>query len=404
MTTPVDRLAASLDDAQTIAREFIATGTAAVEEAERRRAEEEQRAERYAGWLAAAGYACNAPDWPSLADTVQALAERARAAEQRAEARREDHQRACVTIADMHAAAVGEVRGPIRGVVEDVAQVRARADRLAKAWRDAEADATATEKRLDAHRRALAAVLAKPGETPFEELTEYAAHTLTRNGARLLGAEQRATTAEHIAKSNMQHVRHVVAELKNTEATLQRVRDAETLADALAAVAEHDGLTPAAARTTANIAAAAEQPAAVEAERDRAHAIALAEANRRAARAEAALDAIRRARDWGTVWAELGMVYGLTSTQAGQEARTRRTTAERAARQLADGWRRHALEADARADRHLAAWRNARDRAATATRSRDRLRASRDRWVRAAETRLDRMCAAERALARQEQK
>lgn len=35
-----------------------------------------------------------------------------------------DYEGACKTIADMHAAAVGEVRGPKRGVVEDVAALR----------------------------------------------------------------------------------------------------------------------------------------------------------------------------------------------------------------------------------------------------------------------------------------
>lgn len=33
---------------------------------------------------------------------------------------------ACTTVAEMHAAAVGAVTGPIRGVVEDVADIRAR--------------------------------------------------------------------------------------------------------------------------------------------------------------------------------------------------------------------------------------------------------------------------------------
>ena len=37
-----------------------------------------------------------------------------------------NYERACQTIAEMHAAAVGEVTGPIRGVVEDVADLRAR--------------------------------------------------------------------------------------------------------------------------------------------------------------------------------------------------------------------------------------------------------------------------------------
>lgn len=38
----------------------------------------------------------------------------------------ERYEGACVTIAQMHAAAVGEVTGPKRGVVEDVADVRAK--------------------------------------------------------------------------------------------------------------------------------------------------------------------------------------------------------------------------------------------------------------------------------------
>ena len=41
-------------------------------------------------------------------------------------AMREAHQGACETIAQMHKAAVGETRGPIRGVVEDVEDLRAR--------------------------------------------------------------------------------------------------------------------------------------------------------------------------------------------------------------------------------------------------------------------------------------
>jgi hypothetical protein len=49
-----------------------------------------------------------------------------------AERERDEHKRdylnACKTIADMHAAAVGEVRGPARGVVEDVEDVRLRAE------------------------------------------------------------------------------------------------------------------------------------------------------------------------------------------------------------------------------------------------------------------------------------
>lgn len=168
--------------------------------------------------------------------TIGELIQRAKAAEADAERFKADHLAACKTIADMHEAATGRTgMGPIRGVVEDVADVRARAERLAKSWRDAEDDAAATAKRLDAQRRSLAAIFALDAETPFEEIREYAARTLNRNGERLLA-------------SKTQQARNA--------ATLQRVRDADTLADALAAVAEHDGLPPEAARASANIAAA----------------------------------------------------------------------------------------------------------------------------------------------------
>lgn len=40
------------------------------------------------------------------------------------------HENACALVAAMHAAAVGEVRGPSRGVVEDVADLRAEVERL----------------------------------------------------------------------------------------------------------------------------------------------------------------------------------------------------------------------------------------------------------------------------------
>lgn len=40
------------------------------------------------------------------------------------EEERADNLRGCRLVADMHAAAVGEVRGPRRGVVEDVANLR----------------------------------------------------------------------------------------------------------------------------------------------------------------------------------------------------------------------------------------------------------------------------------------
>lgn len=50
-------------------------------------------------------------------------------AKQELAAVRADYDRACKTIALMHAAAVGEITGPKRGVVEDVADVRAELER-----------------------------------------------------------------------------------------------------------------------------------------------------------------------------------------------------------------------------------------------------------------------------------
>lgn len=49
------------------------------------------------------------------------------------EALRSDYEGACKTIADMHAAAVGEVTGPNRGVVEDVQDIRSQLLEMTKA-------------------------------------------------------------------------------------------------------------------------------------------------------------------------------------------------------------------------------------------------------------------------------
>lgn len=44
-----------------------------------------------------------------------------------------DYERACQTVAEMHAAAVGAIQGPKRGVVEDVADLKAQCEKLAEA-------------------------------------------------------------------------------------------------------------------------------------------------------------------------------------------------------------------------------------------------------------------------------
>lgn len=44
-----------------------------------------------------------------------------------------DYERACQTVAEMHKAALGEIRGPKRGVVEDIIDLKAAAEKLAEA-------------------------------------------------------------------------------------------------------------------------------------------------------------------------------------------------------------------------------------------------------------------------------
>lgn len=80
-----------------------------------------------------------------LREDAETNARRAEEAEQDAARYKDDHLRCCVLVADMHAAATGrEGEGPWRGVVEDVADVRAERDklkaeteRLAKGWEQA---------------------------------------------------------------------------------------------------------------------------------------------------------------------------------------------------------------------------------------------------------------------------
>ena len=70
-----------------------------------------------------AGCDCNEAHWQN--DIARLTRERDEAREERDRARR-DHEGACQLVAKMHHAATGAVSGPARGVVEDVADVRAR--------------------------------------------------------------------------------------------------------------------------------------------------------------------------------------------------------------------------------------------------------------------------------------
>lgn len=119
-------------------------------------------------------------------------------------------------------------------------------------------------------------------------------------------ARAQAAADRQLAEDQAATIRSQLARITAAEGTLARVRDADTLGEALIAVHEHDGLTPAAAAAHAAFLTAADRPDAVQAERDREHAIALAVVERRARLAEHALTEIARARTWPDVWAALG--------------------------------------------------------------------------------------------------
>ncbi|MFD3790797.1 hypothetical protein [Streptomyces cyaneofuscatus] len=287
-----------------------------------------------------------AADQLDVAERAQAAAERrAETAEEDAEIHRANHQAACRTIAEMHEAATGRTgMGPIRGVVEDVADVRARAEQAEQALAEAErrigildavdagrahgarrimrerdqaqqraeraeADMKEIAEAYERHRRTLAAVFARSAETPFEEITEYAARTINRTGARLAAAEEVRAEAERVADRATQ--------------TLLRIKHARTAADA---------------------------------------------------------------------WTALGTHYHLPVTEAGRRARDWRSTAERDAAKRAETASALGARYMGDAERFHAAWHSARERAQRTASELRVVQASRRRWKRRAKT-------AEQALA-----
>jgi chromosome segregation ATPase len=134
---------------------------------------------------------------------IQAAHDRTAAAEAaiveaEAERLKADCLSACGTIADMHAAAVGEVRGPLLGVVEDVASVRhafeaqrARADTLNRLCREQRQRAEQAEQRAaDAERRHVEAL----AEQQHTERGDAAAIHLANSAATAW--QQRAAEVE----------------------------------------------------------------------------------------------------------------------------------------------------------------------------------------------------------------
>ncbi|WP_405955806.1 hypothetical protein [Streptomyces phaeochromogenes] len=201
-----------------------------------------------------------------------------------------------------------------RRAVVDVLLARAQRGVLSAAEGALLAEHVREEQRLaDENRRAMA------GTTQALERHREAA------AAAIVEAEERAATAEQqlapveaaLAAARRRH-RGAFERGDQLLATVARVRNAQSLGDALAAVAEHDGLSPTAARMHARILDRADSTEARLAEQQREHDIALATERRRG-----------------------------------------------------DGWQRHALAADHKADRYRTAWFAARrdrraDRAAMA--------------------------------------
>ncbi|MEV5673494.1 hypothetical protein AB0L28_32575 [Streptomyces sp. NPDC052503] len=215
---------------------------------------------------------------------------------------------------------------------------------------EAEQHRAAAEQRraaqLDRHedrRRALAEALEAPTGTPWPQLVTLARtrnHDARANGEDCRAEYERARRLEgELAAAREQHT---AAEQRTraAEQALERVRRADTLGAAVAAVAEHDGMTPQAAAVHAAFTNAADSARARIEEQAREHAVELAQLERRA-----------------------------------------------------NGWARHAIAADDRLDRALAAWRSARARAAKRTAQRNRAREERDQARHLAEARGDALAA-----------
>ncbi|MFE4328713.1 hypothetical protein ACFRQM_04440 [Streptomyces sp. NPDC056831] len=334
-----------------------------------------------------------------------------------------DHLAACRTIAEMHEAATGRTgMGPVRGVVEDVADVRARAEkaeatieRMQRTNRMVNGGARQDRERAEkAERRAYTAEQALRDRMGVDntERAEKAEKALAameaeRNRERKysIKAAQRLATADQRAR--LANDRAVTAE--RAAAHVTQVEAGRAMWKSKAEAIERDRDREAAAREQA------QQDAKAAEERARiAHVHAHRLSLRTPTAAERTLDRIRNARHTGTVWTELGMYYGMTPEQAGQGARAWRTTAEahaQKAEERAEAAARIGTRHMADAERYQAAWQNARLRAKQANEREqkanaraERYRDTRRKWLEIADEftdkQHDRAAAAEAVVAR----
>ena len=84
---------------------------------------------------------------------IEALTKELEYAKAEAERFKEEHQGACHLVAQMHAAAVGEVTGPNRGVVEDVEDLRLSRDQWKQEWELSERNRMDREAELAVYRK-----------------------------------------------------------------------------------------------------------------------------------------------------------------------------------------------------------------------------------------------------------
>jgi hypothetical protein len=162
-----------------------------------------------------------------------------------------------------------------------------------------------TTQALAKHREAAAAAIveaeerATAAERKLSE-SETLGHHLLQRAER---AEQQLAPVEATLAETRRRHRGACERVDQLLAVLARVRNAQSLGDALAVVAEHDGMSPAAARVHGRILDRADSTEARLAEQQRDHDIALATARRNTvAAAEEAREQRHRAGRYRAAW------------------------------------------------------------------------------------------------------
>ncbi|MEU0719065.1 hypothetical protein ABZ498_18040 [Streptomyces lavendulocolor] len=186
-----------------------------------------------------------------------------------------------------------------RRAVVDVLLARAQRGVLSPAEAALLAEHVREEQRLaDENRRAMA------GTTQALERHRAAADAaIVEAEERAKQAEQQLAPVETALAEVRRRRREACERVDQLLAVLARVRNAQSLGDALAAVAEHDGMSPTAARIHARILDRADSTDARLAEQQRDHDIALATARRNTvAAAKEAREQRHRADRYRTAW------------------------------------------------------------------------------------------------------